>query len=106
MRWLSVVLLICVSVISCSITAHADCLPDGVQQSGALYRICLPPSDRFNGDLVIWAHGYVAPDKPLEIPDSQFDIPGGGRFSISQLVTELGFAFATTSYSVNGLAIP
>ncbi len=87
------------------ISVRADCLPDGTQQSGALYRICLP-SGQWNGDLVLWAHGYVAPNQPLAIPDSQLPTPAGDTFSISQLVTQFGYAFATSSYSVNGLAIP
>ena len=36
------------------------CLPDGVQPSGAIYRFCVPPN--WNGDLVVFAHGYMAPD--------------------------------------------
>ena len=40
---------------------------DGTQTSGALYRICMPNSN-WNGELVVYAHGYVAPDDPLAIP--------------------------------------
>jgi pimeloyl-ACP methyl ester carboxylesterase len=71
---------------------------DGTQRSGALYRICIP--NQWNGDLVVYAHGYVAPQLPLSIPDDQI-----GGASISQTVNQLGYAFATTSYSKNGLAI-
>jgi pimeloyl-ACP methyl ester carboxylesterase len=78
-------------------TAGGACV-DGVQRSGALYRICIP--NQWNGDLVIYAHGYVAPQLPLSIPDDQI-----GGASLSQTVNQLGYAFATTSYSKNGLAI-
>lgn len=71
---------------------------DGTQRSGALYRICIP--NQWNGDLVVYAHGYAAPQLPLSIPDDQI-----GGVSLSQTVNQLGYAFATTSYSKNGLAI-
>jgi pimeloyl-ACP methyl ester carboxylesterase len=71
---------------------------DGAQRSGALYRICVP--NQWNGDLVVYAHGYAAPQLPLSIPDDQI-----GGVSLSQTVNQLGYAFATTSYSKNGLAI-
>ena len=83
-------------------SSFGDCGQDGAQASGAIYRICMPPASYWNGDLVIWAHGYVAFNEPFGIPEDQlcFDtvcLPG--------LVNALGFAFATTSYATNGLAI-
>ncbi|MCB9133961.1 MAG: alpha/beta hydrolase [Anaerolineales bacterium] len=68
---------------------------NGVQTSGALYQICMPTT--WNGDLVVYAHGYVTPDAPLAIPAE--------AASIGNLATFLGYGFATTSYSVNGLAV-
>ena len=64
--------------------------------------ICVPPA--WNGDLVVFAHGYVAPtaDDPV-IPSDQLELPDGT--SIPGIVTGLGFAFATTSYSDDGLAV-
>jgi pimeloyl-ACP methyl ester carboxylesterase len=85
-------------------TAHAApraCV-EGTQPSGALYRICLPDIP-WNGKLVLYAHGYVAPTEPLKLPDDEL-APGGA--SIVDLLTTLGYAFATTSYRTNGLAIP
>lgn len=75
-----------------------DC-DDGIQPSGALYRICMP--DLWNNDLVVWAHGYVDPREPLEIPDDEV----GGR-TISEIVNMLGYAYATTSFRANGLIVP
>ena len=69
---------------------------DGALEHGALFRVCFPAS--WNGDLVVYAHGYVAPQDELAIPDNIV----GGR-SVSSLVTELGYAYATTSYRANGL---
>jgi hypothetical protein len=82
----------------------SSCRPDGKQASGAIYRICMPepPSCR-NGGLVIYAHGYVDAYQPLAIPEDQLTLPDGT--SVPGLINGLGFAFATTSYSRNGLAV-
>lgn len=63
----------------------------------------MPPPGHWNGDLVVFAHGYVAPGEPLAIPYDQLELPDGT--SIPEIVTGLGFAFATTSYRKNGLAV-
>jgi pimeloyl-ACP methyl ester carboxylesterase len=60
------------------------------------------PTGTWNGDLVIFAHGYVDVTRPVEIPENQLELPG---FSIPEIINALDFAFATTSYSVNGLAV-
>lgn len=72
---------------------------DGVLEHGALSRICFPPD--WNGDLVLFAHGYVAPQQELALPEDA----AGGR-SVSSLITDLGYAYATTSYRANGLVAP
>jgi len=95
---LSGALVLCFSSPAGSKAQSARTCVDGVQKSGALYRICVPAS--WNGDLVAYAHGYVAPGRPLRIPDDEV----GGR-TISEIINEQGYAFATTSYSKNGLAI-
>lgn len=68
----------------------------GTLESGALSLICFPAA--WNGDLVLYAHGYVEPGAPLALPDDQ-----AGGVSISDAVTSLGYAYATTSYRANGL---
>lgn len=81
------------------ITPSAGCR-DGVLDRGpALYRICFPAG--WNGDLVIYAHGYVSPFEPLAIPDR---FPDGS--TVSSALTSLGYGFATTSYRANGLVVP
>ncbi|MGD9900387.1 MAG: hypothetical protein AB7T22_14780 [Calditrichaceae bacterium] len=72
---------------------------DGIQNSGAYYRICVP--DDWNGELVVYAHGYVAPDEPLAVQDNEID-----GTTISEIINQMGYAFATSSYRDNGLIIP
>lgn len=80
----------------------SECGEDGMQDSGAIYRICMPPDWHYNNQLVIWAHGYVDFLEPVGIPEDQLCIDG---FCIPDITNTLGFGFATTSYSVNGLAV-
>jgi pimeloyl-ACP methyl ester carboxylesterase len=67
---------------------------------GAISLICVPASG-WNGSLVLWGHGYIAFNAPLDVQHLQ--LPDGS--SLPDLVQSLGFAFATTSYRQNGLAI-
>jgi pimeloyl-ACP methyl ester carboxylesterase len=78
---------------------------NGTQASGALYQICMPPGFiTWNQDLLIFAHGYMPPTTTLRIPVEQLKLPDGT--SIPDVINLLGYAFATTSYSTNGLAVP
>ncbi len=67
---------------------------EGVQNSGALFKLCMP--ENWNGDLFVWAHGYESPLKPISLPEDA---------ELVSLVTGMGYAYATTSYSKTGLAI-
>ncbi len=79
----------------------ADCREGRHSLGGqAVYRICVPRW--WNGDLVVYAHGYVSPFRPVAIPEEQLNF---GDRSIEDLFTRLGYAFAVTSYAHNGLAI-
>lgn len=71
----------------------------GTLPGGALWMICIPTSG-WNGDLVMWGHGYVAFNQPLGFYNLSFD-----GIYLPTLVQNLGYAFATTSYRKNGLAI-
>ena len=85
-------------------TSPSKCDPDRQLPSGAWYRICMPSDGTpWNGDLVVYAHGYVAFNKPIAIPEDQLQLPGG--VGLPDLINSLGFAFATTSYRMNGLAV-
>jgi pimeloyl-ACP methyl ester carboxylesterase len=103
--WLVTLLLLTLLLLTArSVQAQSnpmDSCEDGPQASGATYRICMPAT--WNGDLVIYAHAYVAPDRPVGIPEDQLVLPGGAR--IDTFITSQGYAFATTGYSSNGLAI-
>ena len=83
-------------------TNNAACDPDGTAPSGAIYRICVPASPFWNGDLIVFAHGYVAPNQPVAIPESQLTL---GGTSIISAALALGYAFATTSYRANGFVV-
>jgi pimeloyl-ACP methyl ester carboxylesterase len=80
------------------VTPSAGC-SDGTLEHGALYRICFPTT--WNGDLVLYAHGYVAAQHAIALPADTI----GGQ-SISGTLNSLGYAFATTSYRSNGLVAP
>lgn len=62
--------------------------------------ICIPPN--WNGQLVMYAHGYVPPQLALALPVNELTV--NGTFIPSVLVAQ-GFAFATTSFHKNGVAI-
>jgi pimeloyl-ACP methyl ester carboxylesterase len=76
--------------------ATAGCHDGTLDATGALYQVCYPSS--WNGDMVVYAHGYVVADAPLALPDDQI----GGQ-SMAQVVNGLGYGYATTSYRANGL---
>jgi hypothetical protein len=74
---------------------------DGHLPHGAKSRICVPLGG-WNRQLVVFAHGYVAniPGQPLEFNDLILDgVP------LATILQSQGFAFATTTYRQNGLAI-
>jgi len=87
----------------CATPSHAQavCDPDGVQASGSIYRICMP-AGAYNGSLVVWAHGFQDAGEPVAIPEEQLCFAGT---CLPDLITGLGFAFATNSYSKTGLAV-
>jgi pimeloyl-ACP methyl ester carboxylesterase len=66
--------------------------------------------DQLKG-LVIFAHGYVFAyplDKAVDIPYDQLilrDPQSGTSGSLPAIINSMGFVFATTSYSKNGLAV-
>jgi len=77
-------------------------VPEDALPSGGYALICVPPANLWNGQLIVFAHGYVPPltrdpvFANLQLPDGTL---------IPQVAMGLGFAFATTTYRQNGLAI-
>lgn len=69
----------------------------------AQYVVSIPPATCFNGDVILYAHGYVAPGSPADAWTSQLALPDGT--SLPALVNSLGFGFAASSFSKDGLAI-
>lgn len=114
------VLFVCVQlgVVLCGYGLHADdvraqsdhqplassgplACEDGIQESGATYRICMPAS--WNGKLLVYAHGYMAPTEPVGIPEDQLGVAGSP--TVDQLANALGYAFVTSGYRANGLVV-
>jgi pimeloyl-ACP methyl ester carboxylesterase len=80
---------------------------NGSQESGAVYRICMPDVwQAGEDDLFVYAHGYVAFNRPVGIPEDQMSLPDMGALTVDQVVNALGYAFAATSYYTNGLVVP
>ncbi len=81
--------------------------PDGLSctetdarlSSGALFEVCVRP-DAWNGDVVVFIPGYHDPANALALPE---DLTAS---STSFLFTQLGYAFASTSFRGSGLVEP
>ena len=65
-----------------------------------LILVCIPTN--WNGQLVLYAHGYVVPQAPLALPVGELTLDGT---FVPRLLLAQGFAFATSSYHKNGAAI-
>jgi len=84
-------------------------VPVGKITAGPCIEIVLPggargmycvPSQGWNGDVLVFAHGYTATSEPLDYQNLEF-----GEVYLPELAQQLGFAFATTTYRQTGLAI-
>jgi hypothetical protein len=73
------------------------------------YLICLPPAQMWNGDLVVFAHGYVFANPADTIPYMPYEqitlTVGSSTIALPTLLNGLGFGFAMTSYHKEGLAV-
>ena len=78
-------------------TAAAVQVVEGEVGPGALYAIFVP--DDWNGDLILYAHGFVDAARPTALPTADEIEPLRDRLN------ELGYAVAYSSYSENGLAV-
>ena len=87
--------------LSAPAVAHAQLPCQQGQLGGQLILICIPPN--WNGVLVVYAHGYVAPQAPLALPLGELTLSDGT--SVPAVLLSQGFAFATSSYSKNGYAV-
>lgn len=73
---------------------------ESVWLDGAITCVLIPQA--WNQDMVIFAHGYEDARNAIQIPWDQLNTTTP---SLPELVLSLGYAFGTTSYSKNGLAI-
>jgi pimeloyl-ACP methyl ester carboxylesterase len=76
------------------ITTEFGCTVE-TYKTGEIIEICKPAN--WNGELTIYAHGYVSAYEPLALPTQEDEF--------APLFISMGYAYATTSYSENGLAI-
>ena len=76
-----------------------DQCPEGDLPHGARWKICVPVAG-WNEQLVVYAHGYVYIYQEKDFHHLDF-----GPVNLPLLVQSQGFAFATTTYRQNGLAI-
>jgi hypothetical protein len=68
------------------------------------YLVCMPqPASCYKGDMILFAHGYVPQGSPANAWLSQLALPDGT--TLPGLVNGLGFGFAASSFSKDGLAI-
>jgi len=79
--------------------ATAEKTLEGDIGPGAHYVISVPGT--WNGDLVLYAHGYTAPVFPVGLPPGEEVLVDGLR----ALALQGGFAFAYSSYSQTGLGL-
>jgi len=70
---------------------------EGETGPGALYRLSVPES--WNGDLILYAHGYI--DPPLQVALPSID----NIEELTRRFLDLGYAIAYSSYSENGYAL-
>ena len=64
---------------------------------GAKYGLFVPQN--WNGDLALYAHGFIDPASPIDLPTANEIVP------LRDQLVELGYAVAYSSYSENGLAV-
>lgn len=85
-----------------SVTAGGPRVLKGEIGPGALYGLYLPAD--WNGELVIYAHGFRPTAWPIILPDSA-DPTGDPRYAaLRDSLLERGFALAWSSFSENGFA--
>lgn len=73
----------------------------------AKYCLIIPAPNKWNRDVVLFAHGYVPPDPftmstAAEIP---WDQAIRGDLNLPAILINLGYSFGITSYSKSGLAV-
>ena len=89
---------------SSTLTASGAYGADDGASGNAQYVVYMPqPASCFNGTVILFAHGYIPVGAPAGTWLSQLQLPDGT--SLPALVNGLGFGFAASSFSKDGLAI-
>ena len=70
---------------------------EGETGPGALYALYIPA--QWNGDAIYYAHGIRPPNDPITLNDQD------NFFAVRDALGALGYAFAYSSFSENGLAV-
>ena len=82
---------------------------EGTFTSGALYEIELPPTWNYIPDglrvILVYAHGYVDPGRPIALPTDEISDGVGGTIAIKEFITGANLGYAATSYRDNGLVV-
>lgn len=93
----SVLVLLCLLLLA--LAASAQQTISGTAVDGSLYQIVVPAS--WNHQLVLYAHGIVDPQEPLQLPTTT----DAGFTAFRDGLVAQGFAVAYSSYAANGFAI-
>jgi pimeloyl-ACP methyl ester carboxylesterase len=114
MRKLLITAVVAVAFAATPARSRALCHVEGKASHGALYGIWVP--ENWNGDLVLYAHGFRNPNCPLAVPtDPQLlptatcPDPESGTMptvkTVRDTLLSYGYAFAASSYSQTGFAL-
>ena len=106
--WMSVSLLALVLVATSGV-ASATHSPSaarevvGLDTTGAQYALFLPYN--WNGDLVVYAHGFFDPATPVALPDAAPVDVAPWVVELRERLLQAGYAVAYSSFSENGWAV-
>src|SRR5579859_6832972 len=78
--------------------ASAQQIVTGAGQDGSTYEIAMPT--RWNGGLVVYAHGIDDPQEPLVVPSQDSDFA-----PFRDAIVARGYAVASSSWSSTGYAV-
>src|SRR5512145_3169144 len=108
--WRVVLIVVLLGGVLPAVPAQADtslppsfCVEVPQPPSDEIYLICVPPDWSEPFDVVVFAHGYVPPHAPMTQYYEQLLLPGD--LFLPNLANGLGYAFISTSYTKNGLAV-
>ena len=72
-------------------------------KNGAEYALFMPAN--WNGDLVLYAHGFIDPEAPIALPDVSPEDVAPWVVGLRDTLLSLGYGVAYSSYSQNGWAV-